>query len=332
MRPSFFFPKSILSSGLCLLPIFLLLFSCGGTPHLFSKKKESGRKSASSSPAKEKISSHIVLTRAPKNLPENLQDNYSHPFSISESEISFLLQSLSYEEWDRMGIFGKPKPIFSAPDIDQLAQELPSGLQHANKDQVIRFQVGEEKSQTTGYVFVAEDKMYWNFTWINGLSFEYKDPYKHSWGEKNENPPPNWRLTEKKGQKLFVYTGIISKYGQENFLILSLKYYGVAGYGGEREKEKGKRKSGSERGETVQDKPKIELKGSLLERYQDLKKLKQEKIISAAEYEKKARELMREERNLIAPEEIKLLNYFRMDGFITEEEYEEKKKKLLEKL
>ena len=331
MRPSFFFPKNRFSSGLCLLPIFLFLFSCGGTPHLFSKKKMEGKKGVSSSPAKEKISSHIVLTHAPKSLPENLQDNYNHPFSIQESEMSFLLQSLSYEEWDRMGIFGKPKPIFSPSDIDQLAQELPSGLQHANKDQVIRFQVGEERSQTTGYVFVAEDKMYWNFTWINGLSFEYKDIYKHSWGEKNENPPPNWKLTEKKGQKLFVYTGIISKYGQENFLILSLKYYGVAGYGGERDKGKGRGKSGSEKG-AAKGKPAIELKGTLLERYQDLKKLKQDKIISAAEYEKKARELMREERNLTAPEEIKLLNYFRMDGFITEDEYEEKKKKLLEKL
>jgi len=41
---------------------------------------------------------------------------------------------------------------------------------------------------------------------------------------------------------------------------------------------------------------------------------------------------MREKRSLSIPEELKLLNYFRMDGFLTEDEYEKRKRVLLERL
>lgn len=254
-------------------------------------------------------------------------EGLNHPFFISESDMNLILQTIYYSEWDRLGIFGKPKPVFSKNTRPQLARNLSNAFKRTKGEDAVYFRAFKKNSKTEGFAFVSGETMYWNFDTIDGLTYDYKDIFKGSW-EKEENQPPNWRLEAQKGQKLYTETGFISKYQQGDFLMVKLGYYKVGG-------RRGARRGVFDPAQTNDlklRKNQTEEKRTLLERYKDLRKMKKDRLISGAEYDRKAKALMAEKRSLSAPAELKLLNFFRMDGLVTEGEFEEKKKSLLERL
>ncbi|MBI5186940.1 MAG: hypothetical protein HZA01_14615 [Nitrospinae bacterium] len=307
----------------CVFCSFFLQVSCASKQYDADPPTKISRKKSPSTSGQSPIQVQVLTRKVSRNVPEKFRDGLNHPFSFSESEMCAILQSIYYSEWDRFGIFGKPKPVFSENVSRQLAVDLSNTFKKAKIVEAVHFNVVEGNSKTMGFAFIAGETMYWDFNWINGLSYDYKDPYKRSW-EKDENQLPNWRLEPQKGQKLFTEAGIISKYQQGDFLMVRLSYYKVAGLkggGGEPGQETGPE------GKTQENE-----KGSVLERYQDLKKMKKDRLISENDYQRKAKALMAEKRSLSVPDELKLLNLFRMDGLITEDEFESNKKSLLERL
>jgi hypothetical protein len=311
----------------CVFCSFSLQISCASKQYDAAPPAKISRKKSPSASSQSAIQVQVLARKVSKNVPEKFRDGLNHPFSISESDMCAILQSIYYSEWDRFGIFGKPKPVFSENVSRQLAVDLSNTFKKAKKADAVHFNVQEGKSKTMGFTFIAGETMYWDFNWINGLSYDYQDPYIRS-SQKDENQLPNWRLEAQKGQKLYTESGIISKYKQGDFLMVKLGYYKAGGaQGASRGASDRNPENDSETG-----KNQTEDKGTVLERYLDLKKMKKDKLISDTEYERKAKALMAEKRSLTAPDELKLLNLFRMDGLITEDEFEETKKSLLERL
>ncbi len=262
---------------------------------------------------------------ATKALPKKLQYNLSHPFPFTENELATIAQTIEYAAFDRMGIFESPRPVFPKKSITLLARELTKAFLKAKKDNMVYFQVVEKGFKTAGHTLILGRTMYWKFTWIDGKSYEFEEEDQGSFPQ-TYHPPPNWKLVEKKGHKIYKDPGLILKEPKPDFLMVDLRYFEVSGLATATKKYS--------RGKTIYipNTGRVALKGNVLERYRELRKLKKEQIVTGAEYERKAKALMEEKRSLTIPEEIKLLNYFRMDGLMTEEEYDSKKQKLLEKL
>jgi hypothetical protein len=268
----------------------------------------------------------VALRAAPKSLPKKLQNRLNHPFVFTYREMRSILQTIFYREINRMDILGNSKPVFSRRAVNRLAGDLPEAFLKAKGSTVVYFFLQEKDSRTAGLVCIAGGTMYWNFSWINDLSYEYKVKLKDTYGGEGIEPP-NWRLSEKKGQQLYRVPGFISKYKKGNFLMLDLKHYHASGL-----KALSRGPSGDISGKAKGKKAEEKDEESVLERYRALKKLRTENIITESDYNRKAKELMKGKRSLTVSEELKLLNYFWMDGLVKENEYERKKKKLLERL
>lgn len=329
---SMFTEKKILSFFICAFFFFGILSSCAPKRHHSKKtrvhKTQKPRSHAKKNIAKPLNSNHKIqvhLRSAPNWVPDKLRDNIDHPFSFTDEELSLMLRAMTYQEWDRVGIYGKGKPVFSKSGINALAPVLSREFQKANKDQVVFFNISKKAGNTKGVTFVSNGNLYWKIGFINNKPYDFKDIFQGSW-DKEDFKHSNWKLETKRGQKLVVAKGILTKHAEGDFLNISLKYYSVAGLGVPQRRTS---KIHKERNEEI---PGTQEKGSVLERYLDLKKLKKEKIVDDAQYNRKARALMREKRSLSIPDELKLLNYFRMDGLISEGEYEKEKKKLIDKL
>lgn len=297
-----------------------------GKPSIQKKEKAKKlvRKSSTRKKEKTRKLARVAVRAAPKSLPKRLQSHLNHPFTFTHREFIYILQTLLYMEIDRMDYRGRQQPVFSKRAINQLASDFAAAFLQAQPNLVVYFYSEDKDLKTGGFTMISGGTMYWKFTMINNLPYDFKVELKDTYGGEGLEPP-NWRVVEKKGQQLYRVPGFISKYKRGDFLMLDLKHYRV---GGLKSPDKGKLQGRSSK----IAKKKVEEKENVLERYRALKKLRMEKIITESDYSDKAKALMGEERSLSVSEELKLLNYFWMDGLVQEDDYERKKKKLLEKL
>lgn len=169
-------------------------------------------------PTISEISVQVTNKFDPASIPKNITAPYNHPFSFTGDEMDSVLRSLSYSARSNAdGALKEAQPVFSNDVISGLSGKLRDAFSKAGKNDLIFFQVWKKKYKTTGLAFIAGEKIYWKFGFINGLPFESLAPATASI-EEGPAPLTNWRLVPGDGQ---------SSSGSPRSLAVHLDYFKI---------------------------------------------------------------------------------------------------------
>ncbi len=219
-----------------------------------------------------------------------------HPLEIAEKTMREHLLSLVYEE---LHLLSKKKYLFSEEDAGEVARILTKALRRAPPHKVIQFTVKTKKGDTVGKLFASQKKLHWIFSRINGLRYSNNPNPSASYGR----VMTNWKMIPQAGQSYHRNQKLLGKFTREDWIASHLRLPGLARSGLKKKKStqapaakapSGKSRTG-EKKEPAPDKPASSQENpEFEEKLKFLKQLHDKKLIDDDEYEKKKKELMDE--------------------------------------
>jgi len=96
--------------------------------------------------------------------------------------------------YEPFSLFGKASSVFTKDDIQKTKRLLTKALNKAHSQNIITFEVESEKGSTKGELFVSNGNLHWRFFMIQGVSYSLTRNQMSRYGTA-------WQMTPKKGQK-----------------------------------------------------------------------------------------------------------------------------------
>jgi len=182
------FMKRIVSVVLCLVTILMVM----GCSRLFPKRSPEVR----TVPVPDVSDEVVKLERRFSKDGVAVNMAYEHPRDFAPSEMGLELDVLTLRkfEWGKYGFKNKwvQKPVFAETAREQLVAALVSAFREATGADTIAFKVpGRKGRETTGEVYIKDNKLVWIFEAIDGFPFTGKDKY---WLDGEQ-----WGIEEKDG-------------------------------------------------------------------------------------------------------------------------------------
>ncbi len=216
--------------------------------------------------------------------PDYSEINPSHPVQISIKEVEAHLQALDYKPFKPRA---KVAPVFSKDQIKEVSRLLTKGLNRAEPQKFLHFELKAQKGITEGDVFAADGFIHWRIWKINGVDYS-NDPL----GIRKRT----WRLIPSpSGHRYFVSSSSQQK-KKQNWIVAN---FNISKYKNSR-KTLAKRKPSSKNDKKPSTQPvspsKTKTTGdsneSIKEKLNLLKQLFDQGLINEEEYNKKKKEVM----------------------------------------
>ncbi len=181
------------SARSALFILFIVLFSACGT---FKEEKTYSKNGLT------------ITYRSLSRFGSEIQ-NYrvQHPINVSVELVNTHLLSLWHRQIDPPG---RPKPVFSQKDAEDLSPLLTKAFQKIKSNKYLHFEYKSPKGWTEGDVFSSTDKIHWRLLKINGEVYS-NDPLKLR--------KRTWKLVRTPGQKFQIIKTDIDQKPLENWVV-----------------------------------------------------------------------------------------------------------------
>ena len=104
--------------------------------------------------------------------PDYESINPNHPTQISEKQVQVHLLALDYKSFKARS---KVAPVFTKDQIKEVSRLLTKGLNRADPQKFLHFELKAAKGMTEGDVFAADGYIHWRIWSINGVEYS-NDP------------------------------------------------------------------------------------------------------------------------------------------------------------
>ena len=142
--------------------------------------------------------------------PDYVHINPNHPVKISAQEIEAQLKALEYKPFKPRS---KLAPVFSKDRVKKVVHLLKKGLNQANQQNYLHFELITPKGMTEGDVFSANGFIHWRIWKINGVHYS-NDPL----GIRKKT----WKLIPKSsGNRYFVSSVSDVKKEKQNWIVVN---------------------------------------------------------------------------------------------------------------
>ena len=116
--------------------------------------------------------------------------------------------------YEEMNLFGKKKPVFSREETNRFARLIAKGLNHSTPNKVVYFEIENREGTTAGIVFASHRRVNWKFTKIQGGVFSTRS--FTGWGG------TRWRLVPGSSQRFYFVKKALGPVAQENWITIVL--------------------------------------------------------------------------------------------------------------
>ncbi len=206
----------------------------------------------------------------------------NHPVQISEKEIETHLHLLEYKPFKPRS---KVIPVFSKDQIIEASRLLTKGLNRAEPQKFLHFELRTSKGKTEGDVFAADGYIHWRIWKINGVDYS-NDPL----GIRKKT----WRLIPKPaGHRYFISSSAGGQKKKQNWIVAN--FY-ISKYKTKRKINVKRKVSQKPATQSLKAKPpqiSNESGRSIKEKLILLKQLFDQGLINEEEYNKKKEEVMK---------------------------------------
>ncbi len=202
-----------------------------------------------------------------------------------------LLRQMARLYYENYALLGEEGRIFTKKDMLRMKRLLTKALNSARKENIITFDVNSEEGNTVGILFASNGNLNWRFQEIRGVKYSLTRNRIARYGTA-------WRLVPKKGQKYHTTSKLLGAKQETNWIISKLgptkKRYRVIKKRPASQVQDGS--TSSPTSPTLKDSgtpstsPTIDPK--LEEKLRFLKQLYQDQLIDEEEYQKKRKDLL----------------------------------------
>ncbi|MDH5762703.1 MAG: SHOCT domain-containing protein [Nitrospinota bacterium] len=99
--------------------------------------------------------------------------------------------------YENLSLLGKAGPVFSKEDIQKTLRLLTKALNKAHPQNIVGFEVNSEDGVTKGELFATHGNLHWRFFEIRGVKYSLTRNQMARYGTA-------WKMVPKKGQRLYV--------------------------------------------------------------------------------------------------------------------------------
>ena len=130
---------------------------------------------------------------------------------VSEDEILRQLRSIQYEE---LALFGKKRAVFTRKQANRIGGLIAKALNKSSGNKIIYYELDTPDGATEGTVFANGKVLNWRFSSIRGRVFSKRS--FNGWGGSN------WILLPGSGQRYHVTGRLLGKVAKENWIKVAL--------------------------------------------------------------------------------------------------------------
>jgi hypothetical protein len=192
--------------------------------------------------------------------------------------------------YEELSLFGKKKPVFRPRDIERIGRLLTKAIQHVPSHKIIHYELETPRGATSGDFFASKDFIHWRFDSIRGLTFA---------GRSYTNGGIiNWRMVLQSGQRYQEVKKLLGNQAQENW-VFSKRQLSSKTEKDTRQKNlksnppRRNRKTHSRQTKQTREAPPSKtIDPALEEKLKLLKDLRDKNLIDENEYDQKRKELL----------------------------------------
>jgi len=193
--------------------------------------------------------------------------------------------------YEPFSLFGKASSVFTKDDIQKTKRLLTKALNKAHSQNIITFEVESEKGSTKGELFVSNGNLHWRFFMIQGVSYSLTRNQMSRYGTA-------WQMTPKKGQKYHTTDKLLGSKQWTNWIEAKIDLSAPENLKMARPKKKRPRSSAAQSISPPSQPSPAKATDSgkniaeLEEKLQLLKHLHEKQLIDQQEYERKRKDLL----------------------------------------
>ncbi len=268
------------------------------------------------------IHAEVIPVEVEDNEPLLYASLFCHPYQFGLKAIPNLMRSLFFLPFPIDGDFREDRRrVFPEKVILEVAPLIKKTFQEVKSYQKVQFQVRTPAGLTAGDTFIWNGALHWRFTLIQDIPpFEtFPNVYRF---EGDTKVPRNWIIIPQQGQQYYASEVLLEiQKAKKNWVVFNLEPT--------TERETNQQPEGGHHFEPDRTENK-----TLVQRLQFLKELKDEDLISVADFQSQVRILMNETNTTRAnpKERLLFLKDLRENNVISEKEYKEKVQDILEAL
>ncbi|HKI50298.1 MAG TPA: SHOCT domain-containing protein [Desulfobacteria bacterium] len=191
--------------------------------------------------------------------------------------------------YENYSLLGKAGPVFTKEDIKRTKHLLTKALNKAHPQNIISFEVESEDGTTQGQLFASEGKLHWRFFEIRGVKYSLTRNQMVRYGTA-------WRMVLKKGQKFHVTHKLLGDKQWTNWIEAKIDLPAPENLKTARPKNDSPTGSGQSAPPPRTSSPRTTVPGKntteLAEKLKSLKYLYENQLINKQEYEQKRKDLL----------------------------------------
>jgi hypothetical protein len=210
--------------------------------------------------------------------------NPNHPARISEKQVQVHLLALEYKPFK---VRSKVTPVFTKDQIKEVSRLLTKGLNRADPQKFLHFELKAPKGMIEGDVFVADGYIHWRIWTINGIDYS-NDPL----GIRKKT----WRLIPgPAGHRFFNSSSSAGQKKKQNWIVADFDITNIQNRRKTKRKLSTKSSLRASQNNSKPEKPQVtkELNETIKEKLILLKQLFDQGLINEEEYNKKKKEVMK---------------------------------------
>lgn len=193
--------------------------------------------------------------------------------------------------FEELSLFGKKKTVFLTQDMVRIGRLLAKAIQRVPNHKIIHYELETSRGTTAGDLFASKEHIHWRFDSIKGINFSRRP--NTSFGN------TNWRMVPQPGQEYHAVQKLLGTQAQENWIIAELvpsKIKRSPRQKNTRQKSpqspKNKTKALSRAPVNEDNSPAKSPDPALEKKFQFLKDLHEKNLIDEEEYDQKKKELL----------------------------------------
>ena len=191
--------------------------------------------------------------------------------------------------FEELSLFGKKKTVFLPRDIDRIGRLLTKAIQRVPSHKVIHYELETPRGATSGDVFASKNHIHWRFDSIKGRGFSGRS-YAGSGNI-------NWRMVPQSGQKYKSIKKLLGNQAKENWIFVKLQ---PSSHRKDNARQRSKKSNSSRRQaevpmrapETTRETPPTSIDPVLEEKLGFLRDLREKNLIDENEYDQKRKDLL----------------------------------------
>lgn len=193
--------------------------------------------------------------------------------------------------YENYSLLGKPGPVFTKDDINKTKRLLTKALNKAHSQNIIGFEIKSEDGTTKGELFASQGILHWRFFEIQGVKYSLTRNQLARYGTA-------WKLVPKSGQKFHLTDKLLGAKQWTNWIEAKIDLPAPANLKISPKKKKrlnpGTARSTPPRSRSSRPKSAVPQKSAtdLEEKLKFLKHLYENQLIDKQEYEQKRKDLL----------------------------------------